>query len=94
MSKELEALRQLFEFSKSSASLSRSQSYEDLKILDEALKRKEKLEKFYNLAKNKLVDFGRFSYCNREEYNEKESDVDFMLTTDEFNLLKEMLEVE
>lgn len=84
MSKELEALRQLFEFSKSSASLSRSQSYEDLKILNEALKRKEKLEKVWEIVSQKtgigIYDEEIEIYCYKAD-----------MTETEFNLLKEMM---
>lgn len=94
MNKELEALEQLFQYSKSVARLSNSQSYEDRKIIKSALERKEKLENAWKIIDEHAVDIFGVSRCNTVgEYNVYQAFENWQqLTETEFSLLKEMLE--
>lgn len=85
--KELEALKQLFSYAKSSASLCISQAYEDKKIIKSALTRLEKLEKAIKLLKNFTLTESFGLNLTLEEFNEAWL-LDF--TEEEFNLLKEV----
>lgn len=98
--KELEALNNLTNKVKCNEEYRLKHLKQDYDIVRNALIRNQKLEKAIDIVKNKLIDVGRLygcivAYPNEKtpiHYNEK---IDkryktYMLTEEEFNLLKEV----
>lgn len=60
----------------------------------EEIEQVEKDLEILEILKRKYVDIGKLTWADREDYNKDESDTDFMLTTEEYQKIKEWLKDE